>query len=82
MTRRPGNSEASWDVENGLSQPDIFNPQVLSFPNMYNTMGSTMDGLAVRDSFLSTNALKTAFWAATFSDHLTSERSNPNFPCV
>ena len=30
----------------------FFNPQMLSFPNMYNTMGSKMDGLAVREHFL------------------------------
>ena len=47
-----------------------------SFPNMYNTMGSKMDGLAVREHFLSKIAEKTAFWAATFSNHLTSERSS------
>ena len=29
-------------------QPDFFNAQMLSFPNMYNTMGSKMDGLAMR----------------------------------
>ena len=33
-------------------QPDFRNPQMLSFLNMYNTMGSKMDGLAVRDHFL------------------------------
>ena len=54
-------------------QPDFRNPQMLSFLNMCNTMGSKMDGLAVREHFLSKNAEKTAFWAATFSDHLTSE---------
>ena len=57
-------------------QPDFRNPQMLSFLNMCNTMGSKMDGLAVREHFLSKNAEKTAFWAATFSDHLTSERSS------
>ena len=49
---------------------------MLSFLNKYKTMGSKMDGLAVREHFLSKNAEKTAFWAATFSDHLTSERSS------
>ena len=39
-------------------QPDFFNPQMLSFPIMYNTMGSKMDGLAVREHFLSKNAEK------------------------
>ena len=57
-------------------QPDFLNPQMLSFPNMYNTMVSKMDGLAVREHFLSKIAEKTAFWAATFSDHLTSQRSS------
>ena len=42
-------------------QPFIFNPQMLSFPNMPNTMGSKMDGLAVRDFFLSKNAEKQLF---------------------
>ena len=31
---------------------------MLSFLNMYNTMGSKMDGLAVREHFLSKNAEK------------------------
>ena len=34
-------------------QPDFLNRQMLSFPNMYNTIGSKMDGLAVREHFLS-----------------------------
>ena len=55
-------------------QPEFRNPQMLSFPKMYNTMGSKMDGL--REHFLSKNAEKTAFLAARFSDHLTSERSS------
>ena len=42
-------------------QPFIFNPQMLSFPNMPNTMGSKMDGLAVRVFFLSKNAEKNSF---------------------
>ena len=37
-------------------QPEFWNPQMLSFPNMYNTMGSKVDGLAVRDHFLSESA--------------------------
>ena len=57
-------------------QPDFFNPQMLSFPNMYNTMGPKMDCLPVREHFLSKNAEKTAFLAARFSDHLTSKRSS------
>ena len=39
-------------------QPDFWNPQMLSFPNMYDTMGSKMDGLAVRQHFRSKNAEK------------------------
>ena len=57
-------------------QPDFRNPQILSFPNMYNTMGSKMDGLAVREHFLSKNAEKTAFLGLTILDQLTSERSS------
>ena len=34
---------------------------MLSFPNMPNTMGSKMDGLAVRVFFLSKNAEKNSF---------------------
>ena len=37
-------------------QPDFWNSQMLSFPNMYNTMGSKVDGLAVRDHVLSKSA--------------------------
>ena len=33
-------------------QPDFLNPQMLSFPNMYNTMGSKVNGLAMREHFL------------------------------
>ena len=65
---------------NGMSkidfQPDFCNPQMLSFPNMYNTMGSKVNGLAVREHFLSKNAKKKTFLAARFSDHLTSERAS------
>ena len=43
-------------------QPFIFIPQMLSFANMPNTMGSKMDGLAVSVFFLSKNAEKTAFF--------------------
>ena len=50
-------------------EPEFWNPQKLSY-------GVKMDGLAVREPFLSKIAEKTAFWAATFSDHLTSERSS------
>ena len=34
-------------------QPEFWNFQMLSFPKMYNTMGSKVDSLAVRDHFLS-----------------------------
>ena len=44
-------------------QPFIFNPQMLSFPNMPNTMGSKMDGLAVRD-FFSQKCRKNAHFGA------------------
>ena len=44
-----------------------------SFPIMYNTMGSKVDGLAVRDHFLPKNGLKTAILVATILDRLTSE---------
>ena len=33
-------------------KPDFWNRQMLSFSNMYDTMGSKMDGLAVREHFL------------------------------
>ena len=39
-------------------------------------MGSKVDGLAVRDHFLSKNALKTAILADTILDHLTLERAS------
>ena len=57
-------------------QPDFRNPQMLSFLNMYNTMESKMDGLAVREHFRSKNAEKTAILSDTNRDHLTSERSS------
>ena len=59
-------------------QPDFWDRQMLSFPNMYNTMGSKVDGLAVREHFLSRNALKTAILVDTILDHLTSERTSTN----
>ena len=52
---RPKNSDASRMSKIDF-QPDFWNPQMLSFPNMYNTMGSKVDGLAVRDHFLSKSA--------------------------
>ena len=57
-------------------QPDIFNPQMHSFQNMYNTIGSKMDGLALREHFLSKNAEKTAILGLTILDQLTSERAS------
>ena len=47
-------------------QPDFLIPQMHSFLNMYNTMGSKMDGLAVREHFLSKNAEKQLFWQQDF----------------
>ena len=47
-----------------------------SFQMIYNTMGSKVDGLAVRDHFLSKIALKTAILADTILDHLTLERAS------
>ena len=40
---------------------------------MYNTTGSKLDGLAVRDHFLPKNGLKTAILGLTILDRLTSE---------
>ena len=57
-------------------QPEFRNPSMLSFLNMYNTMGSKMDGLAVREHFLSKNAEKTVFFGLTILDQLTSERAS------
>ena len=42
-------------------QPNFRNRQMLSFLNKFNTIGSKMDDLAVREHFLSKNAEKTAF---------------------
>ena len=47
-------------------EPDFRNPQMLSFPNIYNTMGSKMVGLAVREHFLSKNAEKQRFGRQDF----------------
>ena len=55
-------------------QPDFLNSQMLSFLMMYNTMGSKVDGLAVREHFLSKNALKTPILAAMIPERLTSEK--------
>ena len=54
--------------------PPVFQiRQMHSFPIMYNTMGSKVDGLAVRDHFLPKNGLKTAILGDTIRDRLTSE---------
>ena len=53
--------------------PEFPNRQMHSFPIMYNTMGSKLDGLAVRDHFLPKNGLKTAILGLTILDRLTSE---------
>ena len=61
-------------------QPDFRNALMLSFLMMYNTMGSKVDGLAVREHFLSKSASKSPILAARFSDHLTLEgASTHNF---
>ena len=57
-------------------QPEFWNSQMLSFPKMYNTMGSKVDALAVREHFLSKNALKTAILMDTILDHLTLKRAS------
>ena len=47
---------------------------------IYNTMWSKVDGLAVREDFLSKSAWKSPILAARFSDHLTLEgASTHNF---
>ena len=53
--------------------PEFQTRQMHSFPIMYNTMGSKVDGLAVRDHFLPKNGLKTAILGDTILDRLTSE---------
>ena len=53
--------------------PEFQNLKMHSFPIMYNTMGSKLDGLAVRDHFLPKNGLKTAILGVTILDSLTSE---------
>ena len=55
--------------------PEFQTRQMHSFPIMYNTMGSKVDGLAVRDYFLPKNGLKTAILGDTILDRLTSERA-------
>ena len=43
---------------------------------IYNTMVSKVDGLAVREDFLSKNALKTAILTDMILDHLNLERAS------
>ena len=60
--------------------PHFWKALMHSFPTMYNTMGSKVDGLAVRGNFLQKNALKTAFWGDTNLDQVTLEGAGtPNF---
>ena len=54
-------------------QPDFQNRQMLSFPNVYNTMGKKW---TVREHFCSKNAEKTAILSDTNRDHLTLEGHN------
>ena len=53
--------------------PEFQTRQMHSFPIMYNTMGSKVDGLAVRDHFLPKNGLKTAILGEQIRYRLTSE---------
>ena len=53
--------------------PEFQTRQMHSFPIMYNTMGSKVDGLAVRDHFLPKNGLKTAILGEQIRHRLTSE---------
>ena len=48
-------------------QPYFRNPQMFSFLKMYNTMGPKMDGLAMREHFLSKIAKKNAHFGANDS---------------
>ena len=48
-------------------QPEFWNSLMLSFPKMYNTMGSKVDGLTVREHFLSKNALKNTYFGCNDS---------------
>ena len=74
--------------------PEFQTRQMHSFPIMYNTMGSKVDGLAVRDHFLPKNGLKTAILADTIlgpqflkllalfkCSHLTLAQNSSNEPC-
>ena len=53
--------------------PEIQNREMHNFPIMYNTMGSKVNGLAVRDYFLPKNGLKTAILGEQIRHRLTSE---------
>ena len=57
-------------------QPEFRNSLMLSFLMMYNTMGSKVDGLAVREHFLSKSAYKSPILGDTILDQLTSERAS------
>ena len=57
-------------------QPEFWNAVMLSFLIMFNTMGSKVDGLPVREHFLSKNAEKTTILSDTNRDHLTLEGHN------
>ena len=50
-----------------------------SSPIMFNTMGSKVDGLAVRDHFLPKNGLKTAILGEQIRHRLTSEGAGTQF---
>ena len=54
-----------------------------SFPMMYNTIQSKVNGLAVRSNFLQKLPEKTAFLSITIPDHPTLEGGGtPNFKCT
>ena len=72
------NSGASKVVKNLLSN-GVLIYQMHSFPIMYHTLGSTVDGLAIRDHFLPKNGLKTAILGDTILDSLTSEGAGTQF---
>jgi len=59
--------------------PEFQTRQMHSFPIMYNTMGSKVDGLAVRDHFLPKNGLKTAILGEQIRHRLTSEGAGTQF---
>ena len=50
--------------------------EIQSFPTMYNTIQSKVDGLAVRSHFLQKTASKTAFWGDTNLDQVTLSSHN------